>query len=293
MPRPFLIFDVFTPTRFGGNQLAVLPEAEGLDAATMQAITREFNFAETVFILPPADPASVARVRIFTPGAEVPFAGHPTVGTAAALTALGRMPAGIPCRLEEGIGPVVIEAQPDGSAIRSQFTIVPKLESRGDAPACADVARVLSLAPERVLEVTFASVGLPFCLVRLEDEAAVDAATIDRAAWERHFAGRWSAELYCHAGGTTSGSEIHARMFAPAFGIIEDAATGSAAAALATQMAARHPDANLALSWRIHQGVIMGRPSLIEVSARKADSEVIAVTVGGHSVLVAEGELCE
>jgi trans-2,3-dihydro-3-hydroxyanthranilate isomerase len=291
MPFRFVLVDVFTTRPFGGNQLAVFPDARGLAPGTMQALAREFNFAETSFVLPATDPSCVARVRIFTPVAEVAFAGHPTIGTAAVLATLGRLPGPGPSLLEEGIGPVAVEASIAGSVVSAHLTIEPRLELPPGAPAAPDVAGALSLAAGRVQEVCFAGVGLPFCLVRLADRAAVDQATLDRGAWVSAFQGAWSRNLYFYAGDTAPGGELYARMFAPAFGIEEDPATGSAAAALAAMLAQRHPAATGSLAWRIEQGVRMGRPSVIEVTAEKQGGRVAAVSVGGSSVIVGEGAM--
>jgi trans-2,3-dihydro-3-hydroxyanthranilate isomerase len=294
VPCRFYIVDVFTRQPFGGNQLAVFPDAEGLAPATMQLLAREFNFAETTFVLPAADPTCTARVRIFTPRAEVPFAGHPTIGTTAVLAALGRLPAsggGMEARLEEGIGPVAVEARTDEGPTFARLTIRPRLETPGGAPATAAVAKVLSLAPELVSTSRFAGVGLPFCLVRLVSREAVDSAVLDRTAWSETFGDAWAQNIYLFAGELASGSRLYARMFAPALGVDEDPATGSAAATLAAVTASALPDDEATCSWHIEQGVRMGRPSVILAGALRRGGRVHSVSVGGHSVIVAEGEM--
>jgi trans-2,3-dihydro-3-hydroxyanthranilate isomerase len=276
----FHIVDVFTPRPFGGNQLAVFPEAEGLPGAAMQALAREFNFAETTFVLPPSAPGSAARVRIFTPGAEVPFAGHPTIGTTAVLASLGRLPTAdgrAAARLELGIGPVAVEAEVGDGPLVTRFAIEPRLERPGGAPAAAGVAATLSLAPAQVYEAVFAGVGLPFCLVRLADRAAVDQAVLDRSAWTKTFAGAWSANVFLFAGDPAADRRLYARMFAPALGIEEDPATGSACASLAALAAHRAAERDGAFTWEVEQGVRMGRPSVIEASAEKREGRVVRV----------------
>jgi trans-2,3-dihydro-3-hydroxyanthranilate isomerase len=294
MPYRFFIVDVFTQRAFGGNQLAVFPEADGLAPATMQALAREFNFGETTFVLAPTDPACAARVRIFTPRAELAFAGHPTIGTTAVLAVLGRLPIASGCRaamLEEGIGPVAVEAGVQEGPPFARFTLEPSLEMPGGAPAPADVARVLSLEPAQVREAAFASVGLPFCMVQLAEREAVDRATLDQAAWQTVFAAAWSNNIFLFAHGTAPRRDLYARMFAPALGVPEDPATGSACAALAALMAHRVPRPAGTFDWRFEQGVRMGRPSVINATAVKQDGRVSSVSIGGHSVIVAEGRM--
>jgi trans-2,3-dihydro-3-hydroxyanthranilate isomerase len=292
MSYRFFIVDVFTTRPFGGNQLSVFPDAEGLAPTTMQALAREFNFAETTFVVPATDRSCLARVRIFTPGAELPFAGHPTIGTTAVLAALGRITSNVVARLEEGVGPVaVLAGAADGALVRAGLTLEPRLELPAQVPARDAVARALSLSTEAVEEAVFAGVGLPFCLVRLTDRQAVDRAVLDRAAWATAFDGAWSGNLFLYAGETSSGSRLYARMFAPALGIEEDPATGSAAATLAAMLGQRYAEATASLAWQIEQGVRMGRPSLIEVTAEKRDGRVASVSVAGHSVIVGEGEM--
>lgn len=268
MRRHFVIADVFTDRPFAGNQLAVFPDAEGIPEAAMQPIAREFNFAETTFVLPARDSRHAARVRIFTPKSELPFAGHPTIGTAAVLVARGLKERRFV--LEEGIGPVPIEVADDGLLYLSSE----KPPELPDAkPALAGVAHQ---------EAWFASAGVPFCFVRLEDKAAVD-----RAAWLPQLQGAWTSNLYVFCG---DGESLYARMFAPAFGIEEDPATGSGAVALAWVLASREKKDGL-FRWRIDQGVKMRRPSRIEASAEKRDGRVVRIRIGGATRVVAEGEM--
>lgn len=294
MSHRFVIADVFTETAFGGNQLAVFPDAQGLSDRAMQALAREFNFSETTFVLPPEDPRHTRRVRIFTPGSELPFAGHPTVGTAAVLARLGLVetPGGAATVvLEEGIGPVRVEIRLGGPAAFSRLVLEKEVESPSTRPAREAAAAALSLREEAVLEAWFASAGVPFCFVHLAGREAVDRAALDRAAWSASFARAWSPNLFLFAGALPPPSRLYARMFAPAYGIEEDPATGSAAAALAGCLAARQPDRDGTFTWQIDQGVAMGRPSSIEASAEKRQGRTVNVKVGGSTVLVGEGSV--
>jgi trans-2,3-dihydro-3-hydroxyanthranilate isomerase len=284
----FTIVDVFSDRPFGGNQLAVFPSAEGISDATMQQLAREFNFAETTFVLPPLDPAHTCRVRIFTPRAELPFAGHPTVGTAAVLASLDGGRAGAERRfvLEEGIGPVTVVT--DGRTARFHLWS-PDRESAAESPPAAAVPRALSLPETAVTRSWYAGLGIRFCFVQLADAGLVDRATLDKTAWAAGVADGWSPHLYLFAGECRDGARLYARMFAPALGVDEDPATGSAAAALVASLAAGAPLADGGYSIRIDQGVSMGRPSVIEATARKEHGRLAEVSVGGHAAIIGRG----
>ena len=282
----FFIADVFTDQPFAGNQLAVFPDARGISDRAMQAIAREFNFAETTFVLPAADPKHAARVRIFTPKAEIPFAGHPTVGTAAVLTQLKiiRAPQAV---LEEGVGPVPVEIDVRGDTIHACLVVDKPVELAAERPSAQHATAALSLPESAVAETWFASGGLPFCFIRLADRTWVDRAVLDRAAWSRHFSKAWSPNLYFFSGET----DIYARMFAPGLGVDEDPATGSAAVALAGVLGARRRENEGVFAWRIDQGVAMGRPSRLEASAEKRGGRIVRVKVGGATRVVGEGTM--
>jgi trans-2,3-dihydro-3-hydroxyanthranilate isomerase len=283
----FIIADVFTEQPFSGNQLAVFPDAQGLSQRAMQAIAREFNFAETTFVLPASDARHACRVRIFTPKTELPFAGHPTVGTAAVLAQLGKVDVSSTVILEEGIGPVPVEIARRGAHIHAQFTIEKPVEAPALRAERSAVASAISLPEADVRETWFAGSGVPFCFARLADNAAVDRAQLDRAAWTRHFRNAWSPHLYFFAGDR----ELYVRMFAPALGIEEDPATGSGAVALAGVLAARLPETDGVFTWRIDQGVALGRPSKLEALAEKNAGRVVRVKVGGSTIISAEGTM--
>lgn len=294
MTHRFVIVDVFTETPFGGNQLAVLPDARGLSDRAMQTLAREFNFAETTFVLPPDDPRHTYRLRIFTPAAEVPFAGHPTVGTAAALARLGliEVPDGrATIVFEEGVGPVEVEIELDGDRTTARLIIHAQVEMPTPAPTHAAAAAALGLREEAVRDAWYAGVGVPFCFVHLAGTQQVDRAALDHAAWTAHFKDAPSPDLFMFAGETAPGSTLYARMFAPAFGITEDPATGSASAALVGTLSNRVAATEGSFAWHIDQGVAMGRPSKIEGTSEKQDGRTTTITISGSSVMVAEGTI--
>jgi len=279
----FFIADVFTDRPFTGNQLGVLPDAEGLSTRAMQAIAREFNFAETTFVLPPSSPACAAKVRIFTPKTEMPFAGHPTIGTAAVLAHLKRIKVPGTAVLEEGIGPVPVEMTPG----LARLVVEKPVEVPGERPQREAVAAALSLPPSAVEEAWFANGGVRFCFARLKDRDTVDQAALDRAAWTKHFAKAWAPSLYFFSGE----ENLYARMFSPLLGIEEDPATGSGAVAMAGVLGARLPAHEGTFTWHIDQGVAMGRPSRLEAIAEKRDGKVVRIKVGGATVIGAEGTI--
>jgi trans-2,3-dihydro-3-hydroxyanthranilate isomerase len=283
----FVLADVFTDRPFGGNQLAVFPDATGIADETMQQLAREFNFSETTFVLPPTDPSCTSRVRIFTPVQELPFAGHPTVGTAAVLASLSEGE-GAPERFvfEEGIGPVTVTF--DGEMIRFHLRS-PSYESSPEAPQAAMIARALSLPEDAIEDSWYAGVGLRFCFVRLAGPELVDRAVLDKPVWEA--AGTWSPMLFLFAGEFRDGGRLHARMFAPGVGVDEDPATGSACAALIASLAQRSPDRDGSYHLRIDQGVAMGRPSVLEGTAHKEDGRLAEVIVGGRAAIVGNGTM--
>lgn len=294
MEKRFVIADVFTETAFGGNQLAVLPDGRGLSDRAMQKLAREFNFSETTFIFPPEAPGTDYRLRIFTPANELAFAGHPTVGTAAVLARLGLV------ALDggrgkvvfgEGVGPVTVELEVGDARAFARLNLEAAVQEPADRPTPSEAAAALSLPAEAVRDAWFATVGTAFCYVHVADRDAIDRAVVDRAAWKAHFEGRLSDALYFFAGDVAEGGRLYARMFAPGFGIEEDAATGAAAATLAGCLANRLPDGDGVFGWTIDQGVKMGRPSLLEATAEKRNGAATRVMVGGSTVQVAEGSI--
>jgi trans-2,3-dihydro-3-hydroxyanthranilate isomerase len=293
MKYTFHIVDVFSPTPFGGNQLAVLPDAAGISTDGMQRIAREFNFAETTFVLPKIDPANTCRVRIFTPRAELNFAGHPTVGTACALVMKQQVGLSDPTRLilEENVGPVTVDVAQRNGGFYGTLTLSGKIEAPASAPSPTEIAAVLSIEPAEVSQVFFAGVGVPFCFAQLNSNEIVDRAAINRAAWAATLSRAWSPNVFFFAGNLQDGGKLYARMCAPALGVEEDPATGSACAALVGAMASKPDFGGVVYRLSIQQGVSMGRRSDIEAEARKRDDVVTSVSVGGATTYIASGEI--
>jgi trans-2,3-dihydro-3-hydroxyanthranilate isomerase len=299
VPYTFFTADVFTDTLFGGNQLGVLPDARGLTTEQMLAITREFNYSESTFVFPPDDPKHTRRVRIFTPGGEVPFAGHPTVGTAHVLAAIGEIPLTGPetrIVLEENVGPVpVLIRARDGKPEFAQLSVAMLPQVSEPPVSRSDLAAILSLDVEALLDDAYApqtvSCGLPFLLVPLRDRAAVGRSRLRLDLWERSLQGTPSEMVMVFAADAERpGSDLRARMYGPSVSVMEDPATGSACACLAGYLAARTPRDGT-LRWVVEQGFEMGRPSIIEIEADKSAGSITGVRVGGKTVLVAKGEL--
>ena len=298
----FLTADIFTSTRFGGNQLAVLPDARGLTTDQMLSITREFNYSESTFVLPPDNPANTRRVRIFTPGGELPFAGHPTVGSAFVLATIGEIPlTGDETRivLEEGVGPVpVVIRTKNGKPAFCQFSVAKLPEVGPPLPPRAALAAALSLAEEDLVDGAWhaqvVSCGLPFAFVPVRDRGVVARSRIRLDQWEKHLAGHQGENVMVFAMDPEQpGHDVRARMYGPgpSVNVPEDPATGSACAALDGYLAMRSSQRDGTLRWVVEQGYEMGRPSLIGVEADKRSDAITAVRVGGDSVLVSEGHM--
>jgi len=296
MKRRFVTLDVFTDRRFAGNPLAVVLEAGGLDTAAMQAIAREFNLSETVFVLPPQDPAHRVRYRIFTPKEEVAFAGHPTVGTA---VLLGLLDGGGRARdmvLEANIGPVPCRVEPAGDGGQAMFQLPALPADAGPPPGVDTLAAALGLARDDIGSGDFSpscfSAGIPFTFTPLKDLDAVRRAAPDLARFASGLSGNAhrAVFVYCAAAAET-GHDFHARMFAPSYGVPEDPATGSAAAAFAgvlTRFAGLEDGRH---EFAIEQGYEMGRPSLIRLGLTLAGGKLVAASVGGGAVTVTDGTI--
>ena len=293
MKYRFQIVDVFSSTPFGGNQLAVLPDASGISTQGMKTIAREFNFAETTFVLPKNDSANTYRVRIFTPRMELDFAGHPSVGTACALVMQEHARLSDPIRLtlEENLGPVTVDVAQRNGGFHGTLTLSGKIEAPTGAPSLTELAAVLSVEPAEVKQVFFAGVGVPFCFAQLNSNEVVDRAAINRAAWAATLSRAWSPHLFFFAGNLRDGGKLYARMWGPALGVEEDPATGSACAALVGVMASKHDFGGTAYRLSIEQGVLMGRRSEIEAEALKSGDVVTSVSVGGAAAWIASGEI--
>ncbi|MGO4735133.1 PhzF family phenazine biosynthesis protein [Bosea sp. 2KB_26] len=298
MKRRFVTLDVFTRARHAGNPLAVVLDSEGLDTEAMQAITREFNLSETVFVAPPAELGNRAAIRIFTPGRELPFAGHPTVGTAVLLALRdaeeGR--AKDKLVLEERIGAVSCDVSVGNDRGRAVFTL-PRLPERiGEAGAAAEIASALGLDPAEIgfdaHEPGVFSGGVGFTLVPVASLEAMGRITLDMMRWNTVMkpAEHPNAFVYCRQT-RDAGHHFHARMFAPGMGIGEDPATGGAAAAFAAAVMAFDRPGDGEHRLVIEQGYEMGRPSQIELSLRVERGGLVSASIGGEAVLVSEGVL--
>ena len=286
MQRRYVTVDVFTDQRFGGNPLAVVLDAQGLDTAAMQGIAREFTYSETTFVLPPRDPAHTARVRIFTPTREMPFAGHPNVGTAFVLAQQGHDSSRLLFEEEAGLVPVDILREA-GSAVGAELTAPQPLQRLGSIPATT-VASCLSLAaPDLVGEPVIASVGVAFTLAEVATREALGRARPDMAAFTRAFAQADRGAIYFYTSDGGAGFDLHARMFAPLGGTMEDPATGSATVTVAALLAEAGPDGEVAL--RIEQGRDMGRPSTLLTRTVKQAGTVGSAHVGGRCVTMMRG----
>jgi len=299
--RKYYVLDVFTEHPLGGNPLAAVVDCDGLDDATMQRIAGEFNLSETIFVLAPRDPINTARLRIFTPQAELPFAGHPTVGGAilvAELRAAALLRAqDLRVVIEEEIGAIACTvSHRAGQPHRAHFTM-PKLPARIGLPQDMDlVAAALSLTAadigfDRHVPTVY-SAGLPFTFVPVANLAAIARAKPRLELFETAFGVHAPGAAFLYTCETVAPEhQYHARMFAPSLGISEDPATGSAAAAFAGVITAfeKIPDGSQALV--IEQGFELGRPSLITLALDLERSVLVEASIGGAAVIVAEGTL--
>jgi trans-2,3-dihydro-3-hydroxyanthranilate isomerase len=292
--------DVFTDRMFGGNQLAVFPDARGIAPELMPRIAREFNFSETTFVLPPDDPAHTAKVRIFTPGGELQFAGHPTVGTAHVLATIGAIPltgGETSIILEEGVGPVPVTIRArDGRAEFAQLSVAQLPQVGPPPPAGEQLAAALSLSKDDLLRAPMTpemvSCGTPFLFLPLRDRGAVARARVRADAFDTALSGYPTQMVMVFAlDAEDPAHQVRARMFAPSIGVPEDPATGSACVGLGGYLAARDPRREGTLRWIVEQGFEMGRPSILEVEADKRDGAITGVRVGGRTVMVCEGTM--
>jgi trans-2,3-dihydro-3-hydroxyanthranilate isomerase len=287
----FHTLDVFTDRPFSGNPLAVFPQCGDLPDATMQRLARELNLSETVFVGPPTGPMRFP-VRIFTPARELPFAGHPTVGTALLLDALGFLDgspdASREVVLEQGVGPVPVSIQTDDGRRMARFRTARLPETSPSRLGRADAAVLIGLDPAQIVaDPVVASCGVPFQMIELDGISALGAAALDPAQWRRQLAADPVRDVYCF---TRPGArtDVRARMFAPSMDIAEDPATGAAAAALAGYLASLlRDDGTHALD--IEQGIEMGRPSLIRTEVARRGGQIDAVFVSGQAVTLSDG----
>jgi trans-2,3-dihydro-3-hydroxyanthranilate isomerase len=299
--RRYVTADVFTDQMFGGNPLAVILDAEGLSTIQMQAIALEFNYSETTFVFPPDDPRHTAKVRIFTPRTEVPFAGHPNVGTAFLLARERRFDTVASAGtfvFEETAGLVPIRLLREGGLTVGAELRAPESLSRRTIVDRDAAATCLSLSPSDVTTARHApqivSVGLPFLVVELASRDSLSRAKPNLSAYSELLPLDGADAIFAYwqaATGLASAEEtiLHARMFSPLDGIVEDPATGSAGAATVALLATLNRSDDPQRFWRIHQGVDMGRPSLLLARTATRDEIVVETHVGGRCVPVLEG----
>ncbi len=311
MDLPFHTLDVFTERTFGGNPLGVFPDASHLPSELMQRIALEMNLSETVFLGPPENGGD-ARVRIFTPGREVPFAGHPTVGSAIFLASrlapgeLGRptpeQDGEITLVLEENVGPVPVVVRFErGRPVFARFTTAVLPEHRPSPHGEAELAAMVGLEAGDLggvdgagtkLEPEMVSCGLEYFVIPVRTLDAVRRATLDTARWQRMLANAWAHHVYLvcmEAEGPDV--DVRVRMFAPGSGVPEDPATGSAAAALGGYLSKVDGSDEARLAWTVEQGLEIGRPSLLYVEADRSGGTTSAVRVGGAAVPVSRGTM--
>lgn len=297
--RKYLVYDVFTDTRLAGNPLAVVLDSEDLGESAMQGVAREFNFSETVFVLPPENARHRARLRIFTPDYEMPFAGHPTVGAAVALAELAGTGGSSVFVLEENIGPVRCAVTTGEGVTYAEFDLA-RLPERLQLDVDPDaIGAALGLAPHEIgfenHRISYWSAGVPYVTIPVADLEAAKDIRLDSQAWaelaprksEWAFA---SPYVYCRQT-MNHDSAFHVRMIVPGTPSYEDPATGSAAAAFAGAiMHFDDPRDGVSRFW-LEQGLEMGRPSRIRLELEVAAGRLCAARIGGHAVKVAAGEL--
>jgi len=297
----FVTLDVFTERMFGGNPLAVLPDARDLSTEQMQAIAREFNYSETTFVLPPQDRNNTRKVRIFTPLAEIPFAGHPNVGTAVALARLdllGEVVAGQRILFEEGAGVVSLFLRGTGGQIDAAEFIAPVINRFEDEVPVKEAAQALGLLPEQIVTrhhpPRIVSVGVRFLYAELVDLEALAASEAAPGPVTRISAVRGLDGVFPYVrvgGGSANGADVRARMYAPVHGVMEDPATGSANAGLGNLLASLDDAKDTTLEWEVSQGIEMGRPSRLHVTAERRAGEVREVRVAGGAVVACRGQI--
>ena len=290
---PFETWDVFTDRRFAGNQLAVIFGADALTAGAMQSITREFGYSETVFLLDPESTGFDARLRIFTPGGELPFAGHPTVGAAVAIARRRDLEGKLVLELAAGRFPVQVTG--DGDVWHAEFENPNLPYCAGEGPAATLVETALGLSVASVVtgprRPRRCGAGIDFVYAAAPLEA-VRNARLNTAAWEALALGDACGVLLYAPTARESPADWHVRMFGPHIGVAEDPATGSAAAGLPAHLLAAGDLVDGGHDWRIEQGVEMGRPAEISVRFELRESVFQSLHVGGHAVLVGSGEIC-
>lgn len=293
MMRKFFTLDVFTNKALSGNPLAVVLDSDGLDAQMMQRIAGEFNLSETVFVMPPVDVNNRAKIRIFTPGKELPFAGHPTIGTAVLLSHLDGLGEEAELVLEENVGlvPCVVSG-------KSASFSLPKLPTRSEADLDVDLmSQVLGLSPEDIgiegHSYAPCDAGVPFPTLPIASLKALQSIKLNASLLTRHNVPRGlEDEIFVYSKETLApDADYQVRMFAPAMGISEDPATGSAVAGFSGQIMACDKPEDGNHTFIIDQGIEMGRPSRIKLGMKVENGELSSATISGSAVIISEGSL--
>jgi trans-2,3-dihydro-3-hydroxyanthranilate isomerase len=299
MKVDFVTVDVFTDRRFGGNPLAVIPDATGLSTGQMQSIAAEINLAETTFVLPPQDPANTAQVRIFTPKAELPFAGHPNVGTAFVLARAGachgRKITGDRLVFEEKAGLVPLDLTRERGEVVAARLAAPQKLTLGDEIAPEVIAEICTIdaadIETRTHRPVIASCGNNFVFAEVASRAALAKAAVRADAMAKHIPMGRAIGVHLYADVKEHGVEIQSRMFAPLFGVPEDPATGSSNVVLIGLLAHLRSETDLSLSKTMGQGFDMGRPSILQGLAEKKAGRVVDTYIGGRCVPMLKGTI--
>jgi trans-2,3-dihydro-3-hydroxyanthranilate isomerase len=296
MKLKFYTLDVFTTRKFAGNPLAVVLDADHLSTAQMQSITREFNLSETTFVMKPDNPANTAKMRIFFPGGEMPFAGHPTLGTAILLAELLNKDE-IRFELKAGLTPVKITKSENRFSGIFTAPVVP-FHVEIKLPNVEETARALNLDPADIgfddHKIALLEGGPRFFYVPVRTRAALERSQVRQPYWEELLAplgGSTDAAYVYTRGGDNPGSNFRARMYAPGGGIPEDPATGSATALLAAQLLAAEHLTDGTHIWNLEQGYEMGRPSDLRLEAEVKSAKLVNVRVGGSAVRLMSGDI--
>jgi trans-2,3-dihydro-3-hydroxyanthranilate isomerase len=294
----YMIFDVFTNKAFAGNPLGVVLNGDGLSDKQMQAIAREFNLSETIFFQAPDNALHTAKVRIFMPNGELPFAGHPTIGGAIACAGARGLGKDTHIVLEEGVGPVLCRVTANEYSGQASF-VVPRLSQQGELHATIDeIAAALGIGAS---DIGFAahtiahwSAGVPYVMVPVRELSVLQTLSLDPNLWcqlDVEHEGRIAAPFVYAQDGVLRSNVYRARMFSPWDGIPEDPATGSAAAAFSGAVWRAESMETGVFEITIHQGIEMGRPSLIILNLEGSESVLSSATISGEAVKVAQGKL--
>ena len=286
--------DVFTDKKFEGNPLAVFPLAEEISDENMQKIAREFNYSETVFITS-ANEKNIKKIRIFTPASEVDFAGHPNIGAAMLLARIGTYSdeKQIDIIFKEKVGDVPIRIYFEDSIPQNSELATAKLPEKNNSPSTELIAKVISLHISDIVSTPASfSCGLPFLFVEISSLEKLKQAVLNQEHWKDNISQCWAPQLYLFSKETEfPSSDFHARMFAPALGITEDPATGSAAAALAGVISENFERNDGDFTYVIEQGFEMNRPSIIEMSFTQKNHKIESVKIKGNAVIFSKGTI--